>query len=174
MIGTTVIDLEERWTSAGWHQFARKPLELRTLRAPNSELSQGQLELWVDIIPKSTIHSFPLVLTRPPISTEFELRVAVWETKYAPLLLRGKSDLFVKGTFVGHGGPAQVQETDVHFAVKDGKGLFNWRLVFRMTLPAAKDAQLILEVSVLRCSCMPHRRRHQKKRSFLTKLAVAI
>ncbi|KAG8459767.1 hypothetical protein KFE25_014330 [Diacronema lutheri] len=144
-IGSTLIDLEERWTSAAWHEMARKPLELRSLRSAKSTLSLGQVELWVDIMPRAIARSVPIVQTRPPPVMAFELRVLIWATKYAPTGAGGKSDLFVKGVLDQQGAQAQAQETDVHYFVRNGKGQFNWRFVYLITLPA-KEPRLVLEM----------------------------
>ena len=58
-IGQTIIDLEDRWFSRGWHELERedpvayerreaqgapyKPLEVRDLSVPSSEIPQGQV-----------------------------------------------------------------------------------------------------------------------------------
>jgi hypothetical protein len=67
MIGSTTIDLEDRWFDKRWqalgHEYEKKeaekiedvrwkvkPIELRELHQPPSKMFQGNLECWVDIL----------------------------------------------------------------------------------------------------------------------------
>ena len=59
-IGSTRIDLEDRWFNRQWHEagrahatrtrFAPKPLERRPLWNPRFKSPQGTVELWVDML----------------------------------------------------------------------------------------------------------------------------
>ncbi len=48
-VGTTQIDLEDRYFSPDWNSIEDKPIELRSLYHPTSKLSQGTICLWVEI-----------------------------------------------------------------------------------------------------------------------------
>lgn len=50
-IGETEIDIEDRFFSPKWNSLTHKPIELRSLFAPTSSVQQGQLRLWLDILP---------------------------------------------------------------------------------------------------------------------------
>lgn len=52
MVGETTIDVEDRWFSKKFRQLVEVPIETRHLYTPESRLSQGQLRLFVDIIPR--------------------------------------------------------------------------------------------------------------------------
>lgn len=65
----------------------------------------------------------------------FELRVVVWDARdvIAMDTVGGMNDLYISGHLY-YRGPKGVQEvvheTDIHWRAKDGKGNFNYRLVF--------------------------------------------
>ena len=58
-IGATTIDLENRWFNSEWRDMALKPVEMRTLRTPLSKMSQGKLELWVDMMTPEEARQVP-------------------------------------------------------------------------------------------------------------------
>lgn len=81
MIGSTSIDMENRLFTGKWLKYERKPFENRNIFPENENVSMGNLEMWVELIPKSAIKlNPPLAITRPP-RYEMEIRVIVWETK---------------------------------------------------------------------------------------------
>jgi hypothetical protein len=49
LIGTTVIDLDDRFFCPEWQQIENKPIEFRELTHPSSQCSQGVIKLWVEI-----------------------------------------------------------------------------------------------------------------------------
>lgn len=51
LIGTTVIDLDDRFFTPEWAAMEEKPVEQRQLYHPSTMLSQGLIEMWLDIIP---------------------------------------------------------------------------------------------------------------------------
>jgi hypothetical protein len=68
----------------------------------------------------------------------YELRVIIWETRDIPLVNDGKSvDIFVKCTLdpTGWSDDEVTKETDTHAGSKDGKGEFNWRMKFNLSVP---------------------------------------
>ncbi|KAM4034388.1 LOW QUALITY PROTEIN: myoferlin [Anomaloglossus baeobatrachus] len=109
-------------------------VETRTLYStfqPN--LSQGKLEMWVDVFPKSLGPPGPPFNIAPRKAKNYVLRVVVWNTK--DVLLDEKSitgeemsDIYVKGWIPGN--EENKQKTDVHYRSLDGDGNFNWRFVF--------------------------------------------
>ncbi|XP_040293898.1 myoferlin isoform X5 [Bufo bufo] len=109
-------------------------VETRTLYStfqPN--LSQGKLEMWVDVFPKSLGQPGPPFNIAPRKAKKYLLRVIVWNTK--DVLLDEKSitgeemsDIYVKGWIPGN--EENKQKTDVHYRSLDGEGNFNWRFVF--------------------------------------------
>ncbi|XP_075072230.1 myoferlin isoform X2 [Mixophyes fleayi] len=109
-------------------------VETRTLYStfqPN--LSQGKIEMWVDVFPKSMGLPGPPFNITPRKAKNYVLRVIVWNTK--DVLLDEKSitgeemsDIYVKGWIPGN--EENKQKTDVHYRSLDGEGNFNWRFVF--------------------------------------------
>ncbi|XP_075468898.1 myoferlin isoform X3 [Ascaphus truei] len=109
-------------------------VETRTLYStfqPN--ISQGKLEMWVDVFPKSLGPPGPPFNVTPRKAKNYILRVIVWNTK--DVLLDEKSitgeemsDIYVKGWIPGN--EENKQKTDVHYRSLDGEGNFNWRFVF--------------------------------------------
>ncbi|XP_036903267.1 myoferlin isoform X3 [Sturnira hondurensis] len=109
-------------------------VETRTLHStfqPN--ISQGKLQMWVDVFPKSLGPPGPPFNIKPRKAKKFYLRVIIWNTK--DVLLDEKSitgeemsDIYVKGWIPGN--EENKQKTDVHYRSLDGEGNFNWRFVF--------------------------------------------
>ena len=50
LVGSTQIDIENRWFNQEWRAHDLKPAERRTLKLPGSSMSQGKIQLWVDIL----------------------------------------------------------------------------------------------------------------------------
>jgi hypothetical protein len=53
LIGSTSVDLEDRYFLPEWRALHDKPVEYRQLYHPSSGVSQGQLKMWVEINPAS-------------------------------------------------------------------------------------------------------------------------
>ena len=49
LIGTTVVDLEDRYFLPEWNALKDKPIEARELMHPNMSISQGVIRCWVEI-----------------------------------------------------------------------------------------------------------------------------
>ncbi|OQS02130.1 hypothetical protein THRCLA_05475 [Thraustotheca clavata] len=142
LIGSTKIDLEDRFFDKNWqalgHEFQTterwgpKPVEQRTLFVPTSRAPMGQLKLWVDILTPKEAANFPPVDIALPPPREFELRVAIWKTKEVPNFdeLTEMNDLFVRCQLEG----SDHQDTDIHWRAKKGKASFNWRMKFPVVL----------------------------------------
>uniref|UniRef100_H0VFK3 Myoferlin n=1 Tax=Cavia porcellus TaxID=10141 RepID=H0VFK3_CAVPO len=109
-------------------------VETRTLHStfqPN--ISQGKLQMWVDVFPKSLGPPGPPFNITPRKSKKYYLRVIIWNTKDVILdekSITGEemSDIYVKGWIPGN--EENKQKTDVHYRSLDGEGNFNWRFVF--------------------------------------------
>ncbi|KAL4431869.1 hypothetical protein ABPG74_012681 [Tetrahymena malaccensis] len=138
MIGKTVIDMENRLFTGKWLQYQRKPFENRNIFPEDEAVSKGNLEMWVELIPKSVIKQMPpLPITKPP-KYEFEIRVIVWETKDCVFKDEAEkcNDVYVR---IGlQNKPDEYQDTDVHWRCRSN-GFFNWRMKFRQSYPLNND-----------------------------------
>lgn len=130
-IGETIIDLEDRYFSNKWQRLKEKPIEKRQLYHKSTKLSQGVIYLWVEMYRPGELPP-PLDITeKPPV--QFEARLIVWQTSdVANYDTEATSDLYVRAAV----NDAKPKETDTHYRCQNGKGQFNWRMVFHLTLPA--------------------------------------
>uniref|UniRef100_A0A8C2L9D4 Myoferlin like n=1 Tax=Cyprinus carpio TaxID=7962 RepID=A0A8C2L9D4_CYPCA len=109
-------------------------VETRTLYSTyQPTLSQGKIQMWVEIFPKSLGIPGPLCDITPRKPKKYFLRVIVWNTTEVILdetSITGEnmSDIYVKGWMPGM--EEDKQKTDVHYRSLDGDGNFNWRFVF--------------------------------------------
>jgi Ca2+-dependent lipid-binding protein len=97
LIGTTKIDLEDRFFSNKWSKLVDKPIETRTLYHKSTKVEQGTIRLWVDVIPKvDKSTSKPWSITpRPP--SKFEARLIVWQTEDVTTFdVEGTSDIYIR------------------------------------------------------------------------------
>lgn len=103
---------------------------------------QGALDLWVEVLSLQEWKASPYkeIALAPP--EEFELRLVVYETRRLRRSGGRAMDPYVRCQLVGHGGPPQQQQTDVHWGVLTGEASFNWRFVFRLTLPLSTRRSL--------------------------------
>jgi hypothetical protein len=148
LIGSTTIDLEDRWFDKRWQELGRenrddnpetirwdtKPIERRSLYVPSSNNGQGVLECWVDILTPPEATAFPPDDVSLPPRQMFEVRVVIWKSRDVPAQDtfggQNMTDLFIKSWPDG----CKEQETDTHWRSKKGKASFNWRMVFELEL----------------------------------------
>jgi len=101
LIGTTNIDLEDRYFNMQWQSLADKPIEYRQLYYSSSSLSQGVVKCWVEInsasLKPEEVKEWDI--TEKP-AEEFEVRVCVFNGTDVELMdIEGTSDVFFKGFF---------------------------------------------------------------------------
>eukprot|EP01083_Nonionella_stella_P294532 1001194_1 len=146
LIGSTVLDIEDRWFSPKWREIAKKPVEWRTLHAPTSSNSQGTLQMWVEVMTTDEARKHPMVNITPPPPAPFEMRVIVWGCRDVTIndTFTHANDLYVTGALDVEG--LKPQCTDTHARSHDGAGNFNWRMKFPVELPMKRDARFRLQV----------------------------
>ncbi|KAF3708203.1 Myoferlin Fer-1-like protein 3 [Channa argus] len=109
-------------------------VETRTLYSSHQpNLSQGRVQMWVDIFPKSLGLPGPPCDITPRKAKKYSLRAVIWNTTDVILdetSITGEhmSDIYVKGWMPGM--EEDKQKTDVHYRSLDGDGNFNWRFIF--------------------------------------------
>ncbi|XP_034158677.2 myoferlin [Pangasianodon hypophthalmus] len=122
-------------------------VETRTLYSSfQPTLSQGKVQMWVDIFPKSLGNPGPLIDISPRKAKKYYLRAVIWNTTDVILdetSITGEkmSDIYVKGWMPGM--EEDKQKTDVHYRSLDGDGNFNWRLVFGFDYLPAEQLCLV-------------------------------
>lgn len=89
-----------------------KPIEYRDLYHPSTEISQGNVKLWLEIIPadrKELVKEWDISMKPPEY---FEVRICVLNCQNIKLDEGGMCDCFFRGFF---DAAEEEQETDTHF-----------------------------------------------------------
>ena len=55
LIGRTEIDLDDRYYSSEWRAIHNKPIEFRDLYHESTQISQGTVTCWLDIIDRKDL-----------------------------------------------------------------------------------------------------------------------
>jgi hypothetical protein len=132
LVGSTIIDLEDRFYDSKWRELKDKPIETRILLHPDYEQPQGEITLWIDIYQTGDNSSYKKWDIKPSPEMEFEMRAIIWETEDIPLAdVEGTSDLYIN---LIHGN--ESQSTDMHFRSQNGVGSFNWRILMPFKFPS--------------------------------------
>lgn len=152
LIGETLIDLEDRWFHKSWQELDKgsepyhgmRPVEARPLMQYGTSTQQGQLQLWVEVLPITVARTIPPTKMEGPEPTEFEIRVIIWKSEEVPNMDGETSDLYVKVWTQG----SKKLETDTHWRCRQGKGSWNYRMKFPVTLPMKQPeyARLMIQM----------------------------
>ena len=142
-IGQTLIDLEDRFFSTKWRNLKEKPIETRPLYIKTSKVPQGGVRLWVEICPATERTTMILrdISQRPP--AEYEARLIIWGTEgVANYDDEGTSDIYIRAWI----NDCKPKETDTHYRCMNGKGSFNYRMKFPLTLSEGTGNNAIIQI----------------------------
>lgn len=64
------------------------------------------------------------------------MQLVIWRVKAVPLDDSSSISMFVRSIFTLEENSEIVRDTDTHYNSKDGSGVFNWRCVFDVKIPA--------------------------------------
>lgn len=131
-LGETIIELEDRYYSKEWRRMQVKPIEKRTLWNSSTDLACGTINLWVEILSLEKAKNTPKTAIMPKIPLDCELRVIIWNTKDVKFKDANMSDIYVTGILEETG---EEQKTDIHWRSMNGKGAFNWRMIYELQIP---------------------------------------
>ena len=133
-IGSTYIDITNRWYHDEWNNIQHKPLELRQLFNQYAVGPQGIIELWVDILSQREAKMFkPIDISLPPVKP-FVIRMIIWNAKeLACNDMNNMNDLYISGIFND-----EKICTDIHWRSSNRRGNFNYRLIWNIELPIKK------------------------------------
>ena len=127
-IGTTRIDLEDRFFNEKWINVGEKPIETRPLFLKSSRRPQGYIRLWVEILESRSQKPVENIAIRPP--GDFEARVIIWKAAEVPSMdIEGLTDAYVTVKL----NDSEEKETDTHFRAGRSAS-WNWRMKFPLKL----------------------------------------
>ena len=110
-------------------------VEFRPLYAPGKGQAQGLAELWVDVLDAEEARQTPLQKIKERKSDDiFEVRLIIWETRDVPPPNGSVISVRVRASYDPDGLSTEpvVKETDTHNGIKDGRAIFNYRMIFRI------------------------------------------
>mmetsp|Transcript_4050 Transcript_4050/g.3879 ORF Transcript_4050/g.3879 Transcript_4050/m.3879 type:complete len:713 (+) Transcript_4050:1971-4109(+) len=140
-IGSTEIDLEDRFYSSTWNSITEKPVETRPLYIKSCRSPQGFIRLWVEMQP--LYRPSPTWDLTPKPESIFETRLIIWKSEGVPNAdPEGVSDLYVRA-WVNNLEP---KETDTHYRCQRGAGSWNWRMKFRIPVHEKMQSAVNLQL----------------------------
>ena len=126
LIGTTKLDLDDRFFNKEWNSIEHKPIEYRDIFHPSTLIAQGTVKCWCEINPMTSKKADvePMNITPEP-PKDYEMRLVIWKTKDIEAMdWEGTSDVFIRAFL----DPDHDHLTDTHWRCTTGKASFNWRL----------------------------------------------
>ena len=94
--------------------------------------------MWCEVLSLDEARQTPMAkLSRQTIEEAYEVRLIVWETRDVVLADGDSVDIYVKAIYCEDSWAADeiAKQTDIHYASKDGRGVFNWRMKFPLKIP---------------------------------------
>jgi hypothetical protein len=140
LIGSTVIDLEDRWHSRAWKAAREKgpgkiPRENRPLFNPAQPAghTSGSIEMWVEMLNSERASEEKVTELLKPKPIELEMRLVIWTTRDIKIVDGNHTDVKVVVALdcnAYEGEHPKTQSTDTHLGSKDGNAIFAWRVVY--------------------------------------------
>lgn len=131
LLGTTNIDLEDRYFTQDWMSLEEKPIEYRQLYHPSTNMSQGTVKVWTEIIKYEEKDKRRVYDLTPKPKYPVEVRICIHNCEGIPMdEAESAIDAFFKG-IIGKDN----QETDCHYRNFDGKPDFQYRLIYKVQYP---------------------------------------
>ncbi|SBT74771.1 ferlin, putative [Plasmodium malariae] len=137
IIGYTYIDMEDRYFSPRIRQLMiddAMPIELRSLKLENSTISHGSLRCWFEIFTEEFAQLNPVKILCSNEPDDYQLRLVIWKVSNAAIDDNSTISLFVRCIYTDEENEDR-RDTDTHYNSKDGKGVFNWRIVYNIKIP---------------------------------------
>ncbi|OEH79689.1 c2 domain-containing protein [Cyclospora cayetanensis] len=138
-VGRTFIDMEDRFFNSKVAAMVEQevtPIELRTLKNEGSTVSHGTLRGFFEIMTEDYAQEHPPFTLASAEADDFQLRLVIWRVKAVPMDDNSSISMFVRSIFTLEENNEVVHDTDTHYNSKDGSGIFNWRCVFDVKIPA--------------------------------------
>lgn len=137
VIGSTVIDLEDRWHSRAWrkiNEMQQTPMENRPLyTAEIPGKNRGALEMWIEMVDSTMAGDVQAADIRKPAEIEVEVRFVIWGTNAVKCYKEDYTNVRISTKMdcqQYHGEHPETQATDIHYNCQDGNAVFNWRVVY--------------------------------------------
>lgn len=140
LIGSTVVDLEDRWHSANLSQATlrkRVPVEHRPLVGSGAAgKNGGSLEMRIEMLDSVTASDEPAAILAKPAPTRLEVRFVIRSTTGVRIVDGEHTDVKVvvelecDEYFADQSLYPKSQATDTHYNSTTGDAVFNWRAVF--------------------------------------------
>jgi len=141
LIGSTIIDLEDRWHSTEWRRkndIQNLAVESRPLYNPDFPgVNKGAIDMWVEMLETAKSAEIKPSDLRPPPETILESRFVIWGAKDVKKMREEYSNVMISTSldckeYSGQYDP--YQQTDEHYNCKD-VAIFNWRMVYPKIRP---------------------------------------
>eukprot|EP00403_Amphidinium_massartii_P005454 CAMPEP_0178371604 /NCGR_PEP_ID=MMETSP0689_2-20121128/912_1 /TAXON_ID=160604 /ORGANISM="Amphidinium massartii, Strain CS-259" /LENGTH=1446 /DNA_ID=CAMNT_0019991479 /DNA_START=181 /DNA_END=4521 /DNA_ORIENTATION=+ len=145
LIGSTTVDLEDRWFSKTWRKANDKgtsqnqvPKESRSLYTNDYPgVNRGNIEMWVEMCDSVAASDTPASVLQKPKDVPTAIRIVIMSTHDISIPNGESVNIMVSSTIdcKEYQGSYKYQETDVHYTSEDGYGIFDWRIVYEDIAP---------------------------------------
>lgn len=115
-----------------------EPIEYCSLSQSGKRIMQGNVELVLQVLDLEETSEVPIPKFEAPQPQNFEIRLIIWEVFDIPLNGKDSISIFVRAYTENEGWSSNrlSKDTDPHLNSK-GYGIFNYRLLFPLTIPCA-------------------------------------